>query len=82
MYRLMAEFDPALSNRELIGRICLEAGRIMEDTSAELALSLPTGAVGVERRLDTLRQASLDIAAYSAAADALHRRADHSDPLS
>lgn len=78
MYRPMADSDPALGNSDLISRICLEAGRIMEDTSAELALSLPTSTMGVERRLETLRQASLDIAAYSAAADALHRRANDS----
>ncbi len=80
MYRRMADFFPALSYHELISRICLEAGRIMEDTSAELTSSLPTGTGVAEKRLDTLRQASLDIAAYSAAAEALHRRADHSDP--
>lgn len=82
MYRRMADIDPALSYHELISRICLEAGRIMEDTSGELALSLPTGTVAVERRLDTLRQASADIAAYSAVADALNRRANDSDPIS
>ncbi|MEO7636139.1 MAG: hypothetical protein ABIS16_00685 [Sphingomicrobium sp.] len=78
----MADFYPALSYHELIGRICLEAGRIMEDTSAELASFLPTGTAVVEKRLSMLRQASLDIATYSAAADALHRRANHGDPVS
>lgn len=82
MCRRMANFHSELSNRELISRISLEAGRIMENLSGELALALPSGTVGVEKRLDMLRQASLDIAAYSAAADSLHRRTCHSDPVS
>ena len=82
MCRAMAETDPTLTHHDLISWLCLEAGRMMEDISGELAMSLATGTVAVELRLDLLRQASADIVAYSAAADALHRRAGERDSLS
>ena len=72
-----AEPDPA--NSELIARLCLEAGRIMEDTSVELALILPSDLDERTARLARLQIASPDIQALAAAAMTLHRRClDHS----
>jgi len=60
--------------RELIAHLCLEAGRIMEDTSCELALALPTDASAVDTRLGMVRVAADDIQFLIAAAQVLQRR--------
>jgi hypothetical protein len=73
MVRAMpGDFD--FSARDLITHLCLEAGRIMEDTSVELALTLPEGQQQRADRLGRLHQAGTDIVALAAAAQALHRR--------
>ena len=66
--------DPDFSARDLIIHLCLEAGRIMEDTSVELALTLPEEQQQRADRLERLHQAGTDIAALAATAQALHRR--------
>ena len=60
--------------RELIAQLCLEAGRIMEDTSTDLAMALSTEPAAISGRLQEFRDAALDILALTAAAQALHRR--------
>jgi hypothetical protein len=61
---------------DLITQLCLEAGRIMEDTSVELALVLPKNRDDRADRLERVHRAAVDIAALAAAAQALHRRYD------
>lgn len=60
--------------RELISVLVLEAGRIMEDASPDLALRLPTDGVAINQRLASARQAGQDIAQLVAAAEVLQRR--------
>jgi hypothetical protein len=59
---------------ELIAHLCLEAGRIMEDTSCELALVLPLDDSAIGARLKMARDAADDILALIAAAQAVYRR--------
>lgn len=59
---------------ELISQLCLEAGRIMEDTSTELATALLTDPAAIKDWLQGFCDAALDILALTAAAQALHRR--------
>lgn len=66
------EPDPEI-NRELIQLLCLEAGRIMEDASADLALSLPEQPELVTKRVAELNHAATQIAAVANAASALIR---------
>jgi len=66
--------DLATDVAYLIGQLCLEAGRIMEDDSIEQALILPLDATDRAQRLDRLHQSGRDIAALAAAAQVLHRR--------
>lgn len=66
--------EPDISAQGLVFHLCLEAGRIMEDTSVELALTLPEGQVERIDRLDRLHRAGSDIVSLTAAAQALHRR--------
>jgi hypothetical protein len=67
--------DDALSDhtRELIQGLCLEAGRIMEDASAELALTLPASVDLVGQRAVGLQRAAENILALANAASALAR---------
>ena len=58
----------------LISQLCLEAGRIMEDTSTELATALPTDPAAINDRLQEFCDAALDTLALTAAAQALYRR--------
>jgi hypothetical protein len=58
-------------NRELVQLLCLEAGRLMEDTSADLALVLPVQGDLMEKRVGHLQRAALDILALANAASAL-----------
>ena len=66
--------DLDFSASDLITHLWLEAGRIMEDSSVELALALPEQQQQRTERLERLHQAGTDIAALAAAAQALHRR--------
>jgi hypothetical protein len=52
----------------------LEAGRIMEDTSSELATILPRDHAAIAAQLSEARQTGGDIQALLAAAQVLHRR--------
>jgi hypothetical protein len=56
--------------------LCLEAGRLMEDASVELALAWPAASADRGLRISRLRQTSADIAALGAAAEILHRRSN------
>lgn len=58
----------------LISELILEAGRIMEDESPELALRLPLESSLILKRLTNARKAGDDVAQLMAAAQALHRR--------
>lgn len=64
----------SISPIDVIQHLCLEAGRLMEDTSVELALLMPAACDDRTARLECLGQATDDIAALSAAAEVLHRR--------
>jgi hypothetical protein len=60
--------------QEIIVQLCLEAGRLMEDTSDELARALPAESHTLDQRLQTAREAADDITALLAAAQTLRRR--------
>ncbi|MDP3676490.1 MAG: hypothetical protein Q8R44_15560 [Novosphingobium sp.] len=68
--------DPLHQHHELIASLCLEAGRIMEDESPALALTLPGSTTGIAVQLATARQAGEDIATLAAAAQVLLRRGE------
>ena len=59
---------------DVIAGLCLEAGRIMEDGSSDLALTLPESTTKIAQRLASARQAGEDIAALAAAAQVLLQR--------
>ncbi|QUM74614.1 hypothetical protein [Sphingopyxis granuli] len=61
----------------VIPHLCLEACRLMEDFSPELALSLPDAADDRAARLERVRQAAADIAALTIAAEVLNRRGNY-----
>ena len=66
--------DPNLDIHRLTSELLLEAGRIMEDESPELALRLPLEGGLIFERLKGARQAGDDIAQLVAAAQVLQRR--------
>lgn len=66
--------QPLSAHHDLIASLCLEAGRIMEDESVALALSLPTLTSSIAEHLAAARQAGDDIAMLAAAAQVLLRR--------
>ena len=66
--------DPNPDIHRLISELILEAGRIMEDVSPELALRLPFESGLILERLTGARQAGDDIAQLVAAAQVLQRR--------
>ena len=59
----------------LIASLCLEIGRIMEDESPTLALTLPDQTAMTAERLTSARQAGEDIATLASAAQVLLQRA-------
>ena len=59
-----------------IARLCVTAGMLMEDISPDAICRLTSDFAERGTKLADLRQASADIAALLAAAEALHRRAD------
>lgn len=65
---------PNLDIHPLVSEILLEAGRIMEDVSPDLALRLPLTPGLIIERLTSARQAGDDIAQLVAAAQVLQRR--------
>jgi hypothetical protein len=56
---------------ELIQRLLLEAGRIMEDISPELALKLPESAADVGKRIEQLSRNASVLSILAMAADGL-----------
>ena len=70
--------QPPCPNQDLVAALCLEAGRIMEDESVALALTLPTSSASIAQRLEAAREAGNDIAALIAAAQVLLRRGEPS----
>ena len=69
----MSDATHADTCRELIQSLCLEAGRIMEDASADLALALPDGSSQIAERVDQLYRAAEDILALASAARSVCR---------
>lgn len=63
----------------LIQHLCLEAGRLMENTSAQLAQALPAGPVERAAQMLRIQQASDDISSLVDAASALDRLAREPD---
>ena len=61
---------------DVIAGLCLEAGRIMEDGSPDMALTLPESTTKIAERLASARQAGEDITALAAAAQVLLRRSE------
>jgi hypothetical protein len=59
---------------DLVQRLCLEAGRIMEDESPALAMSLATDGHRLAAKLARARRAGEDIAALITAAEVIVRR--------
>ena len=70
--------QPPSTSRELIASLCLEAGRIMEDESVALALSLQTSTTSIAERLGIARRAGEDITTLVVAAQVLLRRSNSS----
>jgi hypothetical protein len=68
--------DRSAHLEDLIQQLCLEAGRLMEDSSVEAAHAAPALPIEINARLARLRQAAEDIAALAAAAEVLNRRGD------
>lgn len=66
--------DPNPDIHRLISELILEASRIMEDESPDLALRLPLEPSLILERLTNAREAGDDVAQLMAAAQALHRR--------
>ena len=65
---------PNLDIHRLISELLLEAGRIMEDVSPDMALRVPLDRGLILERLTSARQAGYDIAQLVAAAGVLQRR--------
>ena len=61
------------ATRGLIAELCMRAGALMEDRSAELVSSLPPDAAIIEQRIALIEQAGQDLLAFAAAARVLHR---------
>ena len=72
MVAVMSAGTPPDHRFELIQGLRLEAGRIMEDASPDLAL--PTSPEVIVARVEQLRQAAEDIMALATAAAALARQ--------
>jgi len=53
---------------ELIAELCMRAGALMEDRSADLVSAVPSDVAVVERRIARLVQTGEDLAALAAAA--------------
>lgn len=64
---LMTDGPITEPNRDLIQGLLLEAGRIMEDLSPDLALVLPASITAVRARVDRVHQAGEDILALASA---------------
>lgn len=69
----MADATLSPHNRELIQDLCLAAGRIMEDVSAEMPLTLPDDHTSIAERVELLHRAAEDMVALASAAKALLR---------
>lgn len=69
----MAGDTPAHCNHALIQALCLEAGRIMEDVSADMALILPDQECLIRARVGQLYDAAEAVLALTNAARALVR---------
>ena len=67
--------DPSRDLLELVSGLCLEAGRIMENESPGLALTLPQASAEIAHCIAMARQAGEDIATLATAAEVLLRRA-------
>ena len=65
------------NRRQLITGLLLEAGQLMEDTSPELAMSLPYHVAGVAARIAILEAAASDLLALATAGRALLRGMSH-----
>jgi Flp pilus assembly CpaF family ATPase len=57
--------DPHSEASELVQRLCLEPGRIMEDESPALAMALPADGYRLAATVARARQAGEDIAALA-----------------
>lgn len=69
----MSDDLPTEINLDLIQQLCLEAGRIMEDVSAEMAIALPRSLEAVNTRVDQLCTAAEQITTLANAARSLIR---------
>ena len=67
----MFDEPPKPFNRELIQGLCLEAGRIMEEASSDLAMTLPGAPELMVVHVDKLYQTAQSLIAISEAARAL-----------
>jgi hypothetical protein len=70
----MDDERPSTDWREIINQLRLEAGRIMEDTSGQVAMILPADSDKIAVHLNAVREAADDIQSLLAAAQVLHRR--------
>jgi hypothetical protein len=71
MVQAMPNEPPMEINLELIQQLCLEAGRIMEEHSAELAFALPRSSDVIKARVAPLHRAATAIMALANAVRAL-----------
>jgi hypothetical protein len=61
------------TTRELIAGLCVRAGTLMEDCSADLVSVLPSDAIVIDDRIALIDWAGQDLIALAAAARVLHR---------
>ena len=66
------------TTRELIAGLCVRAGTLMEDCSADLVSALPSSAVVIDDRIALMERAGQDLIALAAAARVLHRSSQSS----
>lgn len=59
---------------DLVQRLCVQAGMIMEDASASAVSTLPSDSKLRRRRIQLLKAAGADIALLLGAAEVLERR--------
>lgn len=68
--------ETEIQQANLIRQLLLEAGRIMEDGSPEMALSLPDDITGIRKRVLHLTRDAGCLFALASAAEAVLQRAD------
>lgn len=67
------------SSQLVVQHLCLEAGRLMENASVQLAHTLPTDPDERAAHLEQMLKAAADVCSLMNAAEALNRRVSETD---